>query len=896
MFRLTPSSFLRPALALSLALGVAAFGSGAARAQESGDQLRPSAEELASNHRAFLKMKQEMIFAGAKRHFAKTELKAKAAKGDKKAQKALAALRAKRPVVEAEVPASREALTSTEKAWGVGSRGESPLAALAVPTNTRANNPGGDSIGAGQSEESICALGDNVMAAWNDGQGFITPGAGQGVAVSSDGGATWTDLGNPPLPTGFPAWEWTSDPVVAVDENSGRFFYCGLGDADASNNGIGIAYGHFVGPNFVWDGAVSVRTASNATTFLDKQWIAVDPATHNVYITNTTFTTTDWIDFYRSTDAGLTWSAAQTISAASDNGFVQGSRVVVGPGGEVHTHWSAVDQVTAADNYRYRQSTNAGVSFNAEVTATKYLANFGTGAPGFNRERGIQFAGMAVDRTGGPHNGRVYLSWAECFNHQDETFTGASKSEVENNNFASRATPFTLPATLRGTLASSADLDWFSVPLAAGQSIACWVDSIPTNIGYTFRILAPNPDSLQRLAFGGDLTINTSGSQAFVLYTAPVAGTYYVRMAGITGITANRNYRVRVVQANRNVGLERGRDQRDIFVTYSDNGTTWSTPTQVNTDGVGFDNFLPEVAVGSDGNPYVFWFDFRDDGFGSRAHQYMSRSLDGGATWESNQRMTSFQTNFTTEPVNIAPNMGDYQGIGASARRVHAAWADGRDADVDTYTASVYTDHDIAFCQADTTVNANTSGSFGWTLSNPNTFWDNTYSVSLSGGRSWLNAGPTSVPVASLANQLFTQSITVPDTASSGVAQVCLTMTNANGTIVKQCCTNVTVVGGSLAAEGGALSFALSQNTPNPTSGRTRIAFTLPQAGRVSLKVYDLSGARVRTLVAGERPAGRQTIEWDGRDDAGHTVKAGAYFYQLEGFGKTAQRRLVLVK
>ncbi len=56
----------------------------------------------------------------------------------------------------------------------------------------------------------------------------------------------------------------------------------------------------------------------------------------------------------------------------------------------------------------------------------------------------------------------------------------------------------------------------------------------------------------------------------------------------------------------------------------------------------------------------------------------------------------------------------------------------------------------------------------------------------------------------------------------------------------------------------------LSQNHPNPFNPRTTISCSLPQAGRVTLAIYDLRGARVATLVDAELAAGEQNVEWDG--------------------------------
>jgi hypothetical protein len=92
-------------------------------------------------------------------------------------------------------------------------------------------------------------------------------------------------------------------------------------------------------------------------------------------------------------------------------------------------------------------------------------------------------------------------------------------------------------------------------------------------------------------------------------------------------------------------------------------------------------------------------------------------------------------------------------------------------------------------------------------------------------------------------------------------------------------------------------SYALGQNHPNPFNPNTTIDYSVPVGGgNVSLKIYDVSGRLVRTLVNGHRPAGNWNATWDGKDSRGMNVATGIYFYQLKAIGFSETRKMVLMK
>ncbi|RMH75915.1 MAG: T9SS C-terminal target domain-containing protein [Calditrichaeota bacterium] len=75
--------------------------------------------------------------------------------------------------------------------------------------------------------------------------------------------------------------------------------------------------------------------------------------------------------------------------------------------------------------------------------------------------------------------------------------------------------------------------------------------------------------------------------------------------------------------------------------------------------------------------------------------------------------------------------------------------------------------------------------------------------------------------------------------------------------------------------------FALEQNYPNPFNPVTHLRFRISESGFAELKVYDLLGREVTTLLGKRISPGSYEVQWDGTDDAGRPVSSGVYFYRL---------------
>jgi len=90
--------------------------------------------------------------------------------------------------------------------------------------------------------------------------------------------------------------------------------------------------------------------------------------------------------------------------------------------------------------------------------------------------------------------------------------------------------------------------------------------------------------------------------------------------------------------------------------------------------------------------------------------------------------------------------------------------------------------------------------------------------------------------------------------------------------------------------------FRLAQNAPNPFNPRTAVAYEVPQASALTIRVYDVTGRLVRTLVDGTVEPGRYSVEWDGTGTDGQSVGSGVYFCVMETPSYHATHKMMLLK
>ena len=92
------------------------------------------------------------------------------------------------------------------------------------------------------------------------------------------------------------------------------------------------------------------------------------------------------------------------------------------------------------------------------------------------------------------------------------------------------------------------------------------------------------------------------------------------------------------------------------------------------------------------------------------------------------------------------------------------------------------------------------------------------------------------------------------------------------------------------------VEFTLSQNYPNPFNPTTTLQYELPTDAKVKIRIFDIMGKEVKTLVNNQQNAGFKSIQWNATNNAGQPVSAGLYLYTIEAGAFRQTKKMVLLK
>ena len=88
----------------------------------------------------------------------------------------------------------------------------------------------------------------------------------------------------------------------------------------------------------------------------------------------------------------------------------------------------------------------------------------------------------------------------------------------------------------------------------------------------------------------------------------------------------------------------------------------------------------------------------------------------------------------------------------------------------------------------------------------------------------------------------------------------------------------------------------LLNNYPNPFSQSTVISYQLSESSKITLKIYNISGQEIRTLVNEKQIAGKHSVTWNGKDSNNKNVSSGIYLYKLSAGKETKIKKMLLLK
>jgi hypothetical protein len=579
-----------------------------------------------------------------------------------------------------------------------------------------------------------------------------------------------------------------------------------------------------------------VGDAANETS------IAIDPNHHNKMVIgwrqfNTVNSNFRQAGYGYTTDGGQTW----TFPGVIQPGMFRSDPVL---DYDVYGNFYYNSLTNDPDYYcKVFKSSNGGSSWDN-----------GTDAHGGDKQW------MTIDKTAGPGNGHIYAFWTSFFSTCYPGFftrsTDGGGSYENCITIPDDPSWGTLMVGPNGNLyvGASGSLDFVVARSTnaqiSGQSVT-W--DMATNVsldGFITYGTGPNPGGL-----GGQtsIAIDTSGG--------PYQGNIYLLCS---------------VERNSNP------DPLDVmFARSTDEGLSWSSPVKVNDDpGTSAYQWFGTMSVAPTGRIDVIWLDTRDNPGTYLSALYYSNSKDGGVTWSVNEKLSDYFDPHLGWPQQN--KMGDYFHMVSDSNGANLAWAATFNGEQDVYYSYI-TDTtgtvpvELLSFSASAVANAVT---LVWSTASELNNHGFEIERSLE-KNNWSTIGFREGKGTTSELQQYSYLDILSDIASNKLYYR-LKQVNYDGSFEYSDIVEVEIAPSA---------FSLSQNYPNPFNPSTIINYQLPINSFVTLKVYDVLGNEVETLIDEEKSAGEYEIEFRASE-----LGSGVYFYTLRAGEFVQCKKMLLLK
>ncbi len=540
------------------------------------------------------------------------------------------------------------------------------------------------------------------------------------------------------------------------------------------------------------------------------------------------------IGYSYSTDGGLTWSVSQlTPQIIPTCALSSDPAVATDTAGNFYIVTVSLNDNTANGELWLFKSVDGGVTFDSVYQ----LAN---NSNAFEDKEYVTTDFVPAS----PYYNNMYVSWTR--------FTSGTNILLVRST--DQGVTWSSPVNVSGSNLSVQG----SVPAVGpnGEVYVAWY-----GYDFTSENIYFDKSTDGGLTFGNDIVVS------------PCPNAWFPSMAvDISGGTYNGNIYV-------TWNDERNGDG-DIFLSKStDGGTTWSAALRINNDPVsnGREQYWPWITVAESGEIDLIFYDTRNTPNNNTIEAYLARSTDGGETFTN--ELLSTQQSPTNTP-NSDVRFGDYIGIDAyGGNIVVPVWTDERAGGVnmDIYSANI-TPLPVELIS----FNGSTSGGkniLTWQTSteknNHGFEIERSTDKKVFTTRGFVNGnGTTTQPH----NYSFTEE------GVNGKVYYRLKQFDFNGDYNYS---NVIEINSVNSPE-----YQLAQNYPNPFNPTTLISYSLPYDGNVSLKVYDVLGREVKTLVNGFQQAGVHSINFNAAE-----MNSGVYFYKMEaGNYFSSIKKMIVIK